>query len=133
MAGYRKRIGWYGIDLDGTLARYERGDIDKYGVTYIGPPIPKMLERVKKMLAEGKTVKIFTARVGIPQGLDRAELKERMEEQVPIRKAILKWCKEHIGQPLEVTSLKDFGMIECWDDRAVQVISNTGERADGKE
>jgi hypothetical protein len=30
-----------------------------------------------------------------------------------------------------VTREKDFAMIELWDDRAVQVVTNTGERADG--
>ena len=28
---------------------------------------------------------------------------------------------------------KDYGMVELWDDRAVQVKPNTGERVDGKE
>lgn len=119
--------------MDGTLAQYQRGDIQKYGVTYIGPPIPKMLERVKKMLAAKVDVRIFTARVGIPAGLERKERDERMKEQPGIRRAITKWCKEHIGQVLEVTCTKDFSLIEVWDDRVVQVIPNTGERADGKE
>lgn len=26
----------------------------------------------------------------------------------------------------------DFAMVELWDDRCVQVIPNTGKRADGK-
>ncbi len=33
---------------------------------------------------------------------------------------------KHIGKELEITNVKDFGMIELWDDRAVQVIPNTG-------
>ena len=37
------------------------------------------------------------------------------------------------GEVLPVTNCKDFGMIELWDDRAVQVVFNTGIRADGKE
>jgi len=39
---------------------------------------------------------------------------------------IEEWCRQHIGQVLEVTNVKDFGMIELWDDRAIQVESNTG-------
>jgi len=27
---------------------------------------------------------------------------------------------------------KDLNMIELWDDRAIQLIKNTGQRADGK-
>jgi len=34
---------------------------------------------------------------------------------------------------VEITHAKDHKMIELWDDRVVQVIPNTGERADGKE
>jgi len=46
--------------------------------------------------------------------------------------AIAAWCKLHIGQVLPLTCTKDYGMIELWDDRAVQVEMNTGRRMDGK-
>lgn len=52
--------GWIGVDLDGTLAMYDGFK----GPEHIGDPVPKMLERVKKWLAEGREVRIFTARVG---------------------------------------------------------------------
>lgn len=48
-----------------------------------------------------------------------------------IREMIESWCVEHIGHKLPITNVKDYGMIELWDDRAVQVIPNTGRRADG--
>ena len=102
--------GWIGVDLDSTLA-YHAGGLG------IGVPIPKMMARVKKWLNEGKTVKIMTARASVP-------------ELIPDVQA---WCLLHVGQVLEVTNQKDFGMIELWDDRAVQVEPNTGVRADGKE
>ena len=79
---------------------------------------PKMVERVKRWLKEGREVKIMTARVAMPHGRTRAEA------------AIKAWCKEHIGQELPVTHQKDYGMIELWDDRAVQVRMNTGEPID---
>ena len=104
--------GWYGVDLDGTLAYYESGDYDKFGPNHIGKPIPKMLKRVQDWLAEGKEVRIMTARA-----VDG-------EERIKVVKA---WCKEHIGQELEVTAQKDYRMLELWDDRAKQVIKNTGE------
>ena len=32
----------------------------------------------------------------------------------------------YIGQELEVTHMKDYAMVELWDDRAVSVEKNTG-------
>jgi hypothetical protein len=120
--------GWIGVDLDGTLAEYHGWN---NGV--IGRPIPLMVERVKKWLAEGVTVKITTARVSILGGhsleSNRSANDEFAREQTEIIKA---WCLEHIGAELEVTYCKDFAMIELWDDRAIQVIPNTGRRADGQ-
>lgn len=104
--------GWIGVDLDGTLAHYDGWQ----GVYHIGAPVPAMLARVKNWIAEGREVRIFTARVhgGEPE----------------VRATIESWCAEHIGVALPVTNLKDYQMVELWDDRAVQVIPNTGARAD---
>lgn len=111
--------GWIGVDLDGTLAVYDHWR----GEQHIGEPIPKMVNRVKTWLAEGGDVRIFTARVfGDRQGVTPGETTRLIQE----------WCAKHIGLVLPVTCTKDFGMIELWDDRAVQVERNTGERADGK-
>ena len=52
---------------------------------------------------------------------------EEKEKQREIEKAIADWCLEHIGQALPVTCIKDFEMIELWDDRAVAVETNTGK------
>lgn len=114
--------GGIGVDLDGTLARYEGWK----GAAHIGAPIPRMLERVKGWLAEGKEVRIFTARV-YHDGMS-----VRVHEASVARSAIAAWCKEHIGLELRITNVKDYAMYELWDDRAVQVVPNTGERADGK-
>ena len=40
------------------------------------------------------------------------------------------WVKD--GEELSVRCDKDLFMIELWDDRCVQVITNTLQRADGK-
>lgn len=112
-----KQPGWIGVDLGGTLAYYE----GYKGTGVIGRPIPRMLVRVKKWLAEGKKVRIFTARVGKP-------LKGGRELIDMERKAVKAWCKEHVGRPLPVTCRKDFAMTECWDDRSVTVERNTGRR-----
>lgn len=112
--------GWIGVDLDGTLAEYD-GWVSP---THIGAPIPKMVERIKKWLSEGREVRIFTARVFAGGRVDAIELQM-------VRQSISEWCYQHIGQILPVTCTKDYGMVELWDDRAVQVVPNTGERADG--
>lgn len=111
---------WIGVDLDGTLAHYD-GWVDEL---HIGEPIPRMAERVTEWLSEGRMVKIFTARVSVNQG--------RATHTVEgIINNIQDWTEKHFGQRLEVTCSKDFGMTELWDDRAVQVIPNTGRRVDG--
>lgn len=107
--------GWIGVDLDGTLAHYS----DWVSVTHIGEPIWPMVARVQNWVAEGKRVKIFTARIG-----DLKDPRIIIPEAV---EAIEMWCSAHIGQKLEVTNIKDLHMIELWDDRAVQVEPNTGE------
>ncbi len=106
--------GWIGVDLDGTLALS-----DGYwkGPHYIGAPIEPMVRRVLEWLATGQEVRIMTARVC-------------HDDDDGARPYIEKWCVKHLGQKLVVTNEKDYDMIELWDDRAVQVIPNTGERAD---
>ena len=106
-----KATGWIGVDLDGTLAYYDQWR----GETHIGEPIPAMAERVKKWLSEGKEVRIFTARAwntGVSGAIAILTIKD--------------WAEKHFGQRLEVTCMKDYNMVELWDDRAVQVIPNTG-------
>lgn len=108
--------GWIGVDLDGTLAHYDGWK----GCAHIGDPVPAMVERVKGWLAEGRTVKIFTARM---HGHGAPLIGGGTED---VKTPIELWCRKHVGQVLEITNVKDFGMIELWDDRAVQVEVNTG-------
>jgi len=123
--------GWYGVDLDGTLAVYDHWR----GEDHIGEPIPAMVERVKRWLAEGRDVRIFTARMdggtaALALGDPHGELFRNKER---IKGFIDAWCIKHLGRTLPVTNAKDYGMIELWDDRCVQVETNTGRRMDGKE
>lgn len=106
---------WIGVDLDGTLAQYHGWD-GKTG-SKIGDPVLAMLARVRRWLAVGKRVKIFTARVSHPD-------KDAACHQI---QAVQAWCVEHLGQSLEVTCTKDMAMTELWDDRAVRVSFNEGE------
>ena len=115
------------VDLDGTLAFYEGW---KGGE--IGPPVPIMVERVKKWLENGESVVIFTARVAVTPGLFSQESQREANQEFADAQVLLikEWCKVHIGQELPVTAIKDFTITEFWDDRAVQVVPNTGQRVD---
>lgn len=105
--------GWIGVDLDGTLAVYDGW----HGLYVIGKPIAPMVDRIKGWLAEGQGVRIMTARVSGLSGT----------EGHYVRAAIQDWLEQQCGLPrLPVTCIKDFNMIELWDDRAVTVEPNTG-------
>ena len=97
--------GWIGVDLDGTLAKYEG-----WGDGSIGEPVGEMLFRVRKWVADGVTVKVMTARASDP-------------EQV---KAVRAWLDALGLESVAITNVKDFAMVELWDDRAVAVERNTG-------
>jgi hypothetical protein len=110
-----QRNGWIGVDLDGTLAVYDGWA----GLHHIGDPVPAMVNRVKAWLADGWEVRIFTARVS---GLTFGQQADTVE-------FIWKWLDQCCGLPkLQVTNVKDFEMIELWDDRAVSVEPNTGKQ-----
>jgi len=115
--------GWIGVDLDGTLAIYDGWK----GIEHIGEPILPMVDRVKQWIADGRDVRIMTARVS------EQSLKANSVYLDAIVAPIQRWCLKHIGYKLPVTCKKDLEMIELWDDRCVQVIPNTGQRADGKQ
>ena len=102
---------WIGVDLDGTLARYEGWQ----GRDHIGDPIPAMMALVKRWLDDGIKVKIFTARAC-------------KQDHIP---PVKEWLKKNGLPDLEVTNCKDFGMVALYDDRCVQVITNTGELVSG--
>ena len=116
--------GWIGVDLDGTLAHYEG-----WNGGVIGEPIVPMVRRVQQWLAQGKDVRIFTARVYLPKYATPEARTVHQQQRV----AIAAWCQLHLGQVLPITNQKDFSMIELWDDRAVQVVNNLGLRADGRD
>lgn len=102
---------WVGVDLDRTLAHF---DVWR-GPDHIGPPILPMLERVFRWLAEGRTVKIFTARITHP---------DARPETIP---AIQDWCESYGLPRLEVTATKDHNCVAIYDDIAVHVVANTGQ------
>jgi len=94
------------VDLDGTLAEYD----SRRPMTEIGPAIPAMLRRVKIWLDMGIEVRIMTARACY----------------APYIPGVEKWLEDNGIPGLKVTNEKTFGMLQLWDDRAIQVIENTG-------
>ncbi|WP_309400445.1 hypothetical protein [Cerasicoccus maritimus] len=98
---------WIGVDLDGTLAKFQSWR----GIGHVGKPIPDMMERVRRWRSEGIKVKIFTARA-------------QYEDYLP---PIRKWLKKQKLEDMEITNELDPYVLEIWDDRAIQVISNTGQ------
>ena len=141
--------GWYGFDLDGTLAKYDGWK----GIDHIGEPVDLMVARIKKMHDEGKVVKILTARVA-PRA--NAEYKDREQCAPPdyvakadfsglsanaktrvknmylyldtwgAREFVIDWCLRNLGFLPEITHEKDHLMLELYDDRVKQVVPNEG-------
>lgn len=98
---------WIGVGLDGTLAFCD-GPIDPDN---IGKPVPDMAARVRDWVDHGHTVKVFTPRAADESGTAKVE----------------QWLREHELPELEVTCEKDLHMLELWDNRAIQIIPNTGQ------
>jgi len=101
-------LTWIGVDLDGTLA--------VGACPGIGRPVERMCARVREWLTDGVDVRIVTARVNDASDL-AAEQRARIEA----------WCVEHLGRVLPITAEKDYAMALLYDDRAVQVVTDTGE------
>lgn len=115
--------GYYLVDMDGTFAEY-------HGWTKwneFGAPIMPMVERVRAWLAEGRDVRIFTARVPLndtePQ---TCRLSGETWTGVDMKYFIAEYTQKHVGQRLRAQCWKDLNCIEIWDDRAVGVEANTG-------
>lgn len=114
---------WIGVDLDGTLAHYDKW----MGWNVFGEPIPAMVERVRAWLRDGREVRIMTARVGVdPSAKHVCLVTGDVFTNEMMARAVQDWTERHLGERLTVTCVKDLHMIELWDDRAVQVIANTG-------
>jgi hypothetical protein len=125
--------GWIGVDLDGTMFTYHGW----VGWNVFGEPIVPMIERVRVWHAAGVGVRIVTARVGLPVtvngklALDHRERSickvtgERFSDRMMV--GAIQDKLESVRLPrLPVQCFKDVDMIELWDDRAIQVIANTG-------
>lgn len=114
---------WIGVDLDGTLAVWE--DWTPWNV--IGKPIQPMVDRVRAWVWQGREVRIMTARVTPHDGEVRVCRLTGVEfTTLEMREVIHEYLLQ-LGLPmLPVTCIKDVDMVELWDDRVVQVVTNTG-------
>ena len=138
--------GWYGFDLDGTLAKYDKWE----GIDHIGDPVKPLVDLIRKMHAEGRVVKILTARVA-PRA--NAEYKDREKCAPPdyvmeadrsdyvipwaenmylsldkwgAREFVIDWCLKNLGFLPEITHEKDHLMLELYDDHVKQIVPNEG-------
>ena len=93
------------IDLDSTLVKKQ----DPFIPLGFGDPIPERWDEVRRAIAAGKNVVIFTARIANdPDGA--------------IKEAIEDLCMEELGQVLPVTNIKTPNMVKFVDDRAEPVV-----------
>ena len=122
--------GWYGFDLDGTLAKYDGWK----GIDHIGEPVKPMVDLIKRMHDEGKVVKIMTARIA-PHKLEDGTVGESYitvpgGEKGATRnyahQFINDWCHFNLGFVPEIVYQKDHLMLELYDDRVKQVVPNEG-------
>lgn len=122
--------GWYGFDLDGTLAVYDKWK----GIDHIGEPVTPMVNLIKKMHDDGKVVKILTARIA-PHKLEDGTVGESYIT-IPdgeggatrnyAHQFINDWCHFNLGFIPEIVYQKDHLMLELYDDRVKQVVPNEG-------
>ena len=130
--------GWYGFDLDGTLAVYDGW----HGIDHIGAPVAKTVRLMKRMHEDGLRVKILTARVSPrtnPETMANPYLENHWCIESPddmpwalnpkvwtAREFVQDWCWRVLGFVPEITHEKDHLMLNLFDDRVVQVEPNTG-------
>lgn len=116
--------GWIGVDFDGTLAVYK----EFVSSTHTGNPIQPMVEFVKRLIANGVTVKIFSARA-CKEAAEFNSTEDVSAEEIlkSAIAAVQDWCILHIGKKLEVTNIKTYTCIGLIDDRSVSVERNTGK------
>ena len=106
-------MGYVAFDFDGTLAHHEHGD----DPDILGDPILAMVLLAKEE-AKHNEVRIMTARVCSKLPV------EQIRKQT---KLIQDWAQIFLGFRPVVTSEKDYEMIKLYDDRAIQVRTNTGQ------
>jgi len=128
-------VGWCGWDFDRTLVTYTGWK----GPGHVGETIEPSLSALIQHLEAGDRVKIFTARIHpvltvslsseltVVSGTSNGDFLAGREAFL----AVQRWCIENLGHVLEITCVKDKACTVLYDDIAIQIIPNTGRRADG--
>lgn len=105
------------LDLDRTLAKCT-GDYTK-----VGEIIPSMVFKIKKWLARGYKITIFTARVSTNDWHTESIANEQ-------KKMIFDWMVANGLPAMDITSDKHPSFTHIIDDRAFHVIPNSGVISD---
>jgi hypothetical protein len=87
------------------------------------------VERIMEWLRQGQEVRIFTARVPLPQDEAAEQTCYKTGQKftgVMMKHAIASECEKIFGVRLRVQCYKDLHTIEIWDDRAIGVVANLG-------
>jgi hypothetical protein len=100
--------GVLAVDLDGTLAKKEH-PFNPYSV---GEPVQPVLQHLLNEKAKGRSISILTARAS--------------SNDPGLRRAVRTWLDRHGLEGVHITSQKTPDMVEIIDDRARQVIPDTG-------
>lgn len=100
------------LDFDGTISEYHGWHGDQ---STVGKPIPAMVEHVKRWLAKGYKVSIFTAR-----------LSHSHEESLMAIAAIHKFLRECGLPELPITCMKMWYFSHFIDDKAFHAVKNVG-------
>ena len=106
------------VDFDGTL-------VIEVPPPAIGKPVEEMVKKVKDELAQGTQVFIFSARVN-PDG-------HNYEAALAATEAVLiiaDFCREQFNMLLPITHEKLSIYDAIYDDKAIQIIKNTGVSLD---
>lgn len=104
------------VDFDGTLAY----DVSHGTSDDTGDPVPEMLHRVKGWVGSGIEVHILTSRMTGPD-TDKAHVRQVLQD----------WCEAHGLPRIPVTGTKWYYFAAYYDDRSVQVLTDTGHLVAG--
>lgn len=120
--------GWIGVDFDQTLAVHHPGhEAEETGEDgeILNQPIWYTVNRMLGWIAEGRDVRIYTARCASTKKFHK-DGSPKLDDDVVSR--IQDWCEEHVqkGWRPPVQFWKDSKVDFIVDDKAEQVFPNTG-------
>ena len=109
------------VDFDGTLATSPPRGHDP---GFTGEPVWPIVLRVRRWLAQGRQIKIISARAS--QVSDTYPAEDRESAIAAVRA----WTLEHLGEELDVVNEKTHDTYCLLDNIAVSVEEDTGKTCD---